>query len=1239
MSKINQVAAVIATLEQGRFQRLSNNYLKKTIGGELHSPGSVEANDKTRKGKPDAYLFAEDGSYVLAEHTTKETREKTSFYAKLEKGLRDCLDFENLGIPKEKIRKIILCCNSSVEPEDREKLNNIAEEYSIALGMVTIDDLSNYYSTAGKVYAKEYLSIPYDTGQILDKEQFLTKYHVKNLSTRLDNELVGRDREYAELVQVLFDHRITMVTGKAGIGKTRLCLAAMDYFLAFNPDFQPYYIFTKSGPITDDLLTYLEPGRPYLIFIDDANRQLENMISILEQLVESETIIKILITVRDYAKDDILEHIGELDFQVYDLYKLSSEVIANIIGAAPFNISKPVVISRIIEISKGNPRLALMAAKVVKDDQDVHLLKDVSMIYDEYYQPTIDENHIFSDPLTLKVLGLIAFFSTMDEYEPFDVNTLACFNISLTAYETTAKALEQLEIIDIYTSICRINEQELSSYFFYLTFIKKQLLSLELLLEKYFETHYWRFKDTILPAINTFGEQLTFAPHKGIFLKHWNKIKTVPLQAVRFMDIFGKYLPEQLLAYVHNHIKQLESNSVEEDFPIRRHKGTTQNKDNVISLLNPLFNPESEHFTNALELLLINVARQPEKMDVITDLLKPLLFPTGEDQENAFKNILAAYELLNERSSISYRNKYIFYYVMENSLLSGSYFSSLYVKKTDKYILTDILLGLRNRFWEELIDNYDQAASLCFDVLMNYLERKHHFEPILLEADKPYVIKLINQHLNPEHFGDSYFVIKYLELLEENSLLDTGTAKLEKKFRSSIYQNYELLNLDRAKYRKLEKQGKSWEEINELNRREIIQAFPVLNLSDFKKIYLTIGQLQAFPYAHLFDLSRGLYMLLECIFDDIELGFQVMEHYLSNGNLVGLNPVYLFNKFYKSGIENTRRLYQLLLAADFKYKETWLERYFDDLPVELIERETITQLLDLYRGIKGPFEVHAAYFIKYEQFMPGTMARLMTILVKKRKDNPKFHYTVSHDFFIKLPMLADASIDLCKKIYYQQEHIKNSFDYDGKQLFFLIGKQPALFAEYVDHIYQSKQAQDGTPRTQLTRIWENENAQQLVYDSVLKIRLYDLVLPSDHFCAIFFSNIKPEYHPDAESVLKRLVRENSNDVKIMNVVLDVCRNNLPALVDELIKEILLVNDNIEHFKKFAFYNNHFGTSSGEIWADLIVRKLTGVYQVITSLPSQYRYYDHQDFLSNKIQNYIDEGNYQRRLQYRGLQFH
>lgn len=1239
MSKYNQVRSEIARMEQGRFQLLANNYLSTIFRGEMHTPGSVEANDKTRTGKPDAYIFTEQGSYILAEHTTKDDSSRNNFFNKLKKDLSDCLDFEAIGIPAEKIDYIIQCCNSSVEPEDRETLRQMAAAHSIGHKMVTLEVLAGHYSTIGKVFARDFMGILYDTGQILDKEQFLERYHMRNISTRLDNALVGRERELEELTQLIHAHQIAVVTGKPGTGKSRLCMAAIDRFLEKNTDYQGYYIFGKEGSITEDLLTYLNPENSYILLIDDANRQLENLITIILELIEKKFSIKIVITVRDYAKEDVLQHIRKLDFQFFPVFRISNETIMAIVSGDPFRISAPPVLSRIAAVSKGNPRMALMAAAVVKDSEDVTLLKDAVTIYDEYFQSVFDEGSIFKQPDTLKVLGLIAFFSSFDPEEAHDQKALEWFDLPKNTFETIAKELERLEVLDAYAGIYKISEQVISGYFFFLAFIREKVLNLELLLTTYFQTHYWRFKETLVSGIITFGEENVLAPNRGLLLSYWSQIKNDQPTAIRFMDAFGVYFPNQLCAYIYEHINSLDPQSQTNSQLIRKHQGNAQGRDNIIDLIRVLLDADYPDFFGAIELLLYYVEQQPDKADVVTDLLKTPLYPAENYDGKRVAVLRAAYQIMERQSRQSYDLRYVFYYTMKHALLSGDYPGSLYQQKDDGlYYLPEELLDLRAIFLKELHNSYQQYPKLVFDILMQYLDEHRQIEQHLLDLDRQAVFQLLEQHMDPEKFADSYLVIKFLDLLEDRGMELEGQAELRLKFCTEKYRIFELLSHRTPKIRELGAKQLSYDEIDELNRTEIIEGLPVTNLQDFIAPFEIVLEIRQSEYRQNFDLAWGMSIWIAHIFSDIELGFEVLSYYMPFDDSVYLNSVPLFHVVYARGAANTERLYQIIAKTEYRNKEFWLDRFFYYTPLAFITDETIQRVYRFYATSKLTSEIYPSHYQNYESYRPGFLEGLMLILTG-RYSKPDFKYKVCHKFFESAPQLLKNNLDLCKTIYQQQEESRSDFDHDGKELLLLVEMDPTFFSQTVDSWYQRRQDSDNISRKMLTGVWKRADASQLVYDSVLRIKDYEGVFASEHFCLMFFNGMQAEHHTLAKEVLERLVKENPDNTKILNTVLDICRNRLAHLQAETISIILTVNPELDIFKELSFYNNHFSTSSGEIWSEVIARQLTEVLKVIVAMPSQFRYFGHRDYLSSRIQIYTDDSNFQRRQRYRGAHYY
>ena len=93
MSKYAAINAELARINDASFQTVCNHFLVTEFGYDLFTPGSVISKDKTKKGKPDAFIRTKEGKYILAEYTTQDntTKTKKAFLKKLEGDLRDVL--------------------------------------------------------------------------------------------------------------------------------------------------------------------------------------------------------------------------------------------------------------------------------------------------------------------------------------------------------------------------------------------------------------------------------------------------------------------------------------------------------------------------------------------------------------------------------------------------------------------------------------------------------------------------------------------------------------------------------------------------------------------------------------------------------------------------------------------------------------------------------------------------------------------------------------------------------------------------------------------------------------------------------------------------------------------------------------------------------------------------------------------------------------------------------------------
>lgn len=121
--KLNEVQQRLSNIDATKFHKMVDIYLNKKYNYSIHSTGTKTGEDKPRKGTPDTLITLDNGKYIFVEYTTQKTNIKNKFV----KDIKKCLEAEKTGISIQKIAKIILACNSSLQANDIETLKKRVE--------------------------------------------------------------------------------------------------------------------------------------------------------------------------------------------------------------------------------------------------------------------------------------------------------------------------------------------------------------------------------------------------------------------------------------------------------------------------------------------------------------------------------------------------------------------------------------------------------------------------------------------------------------------------------------------------------------------------------------------------------------------------------------------------------------------------------------------------------------------------------------------------------------------------------------------------------------------------------------------------------------------------------------------------------------------------------------------------------------------------------------------------------
>lgn len=273
----------------------------------INATGLVIGKEKSKKGTPDNFIPDSD-NYIFNEVTTID---KKQLIEKLKGDISHC--FNQKDIPKDKIVRIILICNQEITTKIQEELNLYKNEINrfTKLEVIGLDALATIIFRDFPSLARE-IGLTIDTGQILEMSEFITQYEKSKFATPLSNTFYNRTDELTKGEQFLNKSDFLLITGQAGVGKTKFSLELAEKFVLGNSDFIVKYIRNNNQLIWEDLKVQLIKNKKYLIVVDDANKLKSNLSSIITFKNEfKDGNIKIVLTVRNYLKNEVEKELKE----------------------------------------------------------------------------------------------------------------------------------------------------------------------------------------------------------------------------------------------------------------------------------------------------------------------------------------------------------------------------------------------------------------------------------------------------------------------------------------------------------------------------------------------------------------------------------------------------------------------------------------------------------------------------------------------------------------------------------------------------------------------------------------------------------------------------------------------------------------------------------------------------------------------------------------------------------------
>jgi len=1187
MSRLQEIEKELSSINETIFQELCDSFLaiRNPNYSAFSRTGSQSGKQKTIKGTPDTFLLLPNGKYIFIEYSTNIT----AGLSKLEDDIKKCIDSTKTGILINQIEEIIICINFNLKSAEIQILANLLSITHIVLTVYTLDSLAIELHLQHRDLTHQYLGLVLDTGQIVSIEKFITEYNrvSKGISTPLDNTFLHRELELKELKKSIYLEDFIILTGAPGIGKTKLALEAITSFLHENSSFLAYCVSYKNHTLLDDLYQYFKLERDYLLFVDDANRidAFSQIIGFFKSSRKGK--LKIIITVRDYAFQDINLLCQEFSPKRIDIFKLSDGQIIDIIEARPFGILNPLFQIEIVRISDGNPRLAIMTALLAKAEQNINALSDVSQLFEKYFSTFIKDDGEFANELNIKCLGLIAFFYTIPyKNKEISVSVLNNFGLEYLEFIDSIDKLDKLELVELQYEHVKIPEQNLSTYFFYKTFIKDNLLSFQILLEKYFDVYSRRFRDCVIPANNTFGHQNVMDKLKPDLQNYWRLIESDDEKAFKFLIMFWYYLRSEALEFVFKKVELLPTIEVLTYEMSYDDSVFSFQKNEILDLLGEFF-IFPDDLKDVLELAFEYVRKSPKHLPELIHKIRDQLTFDDNDEKYSFLRQTILFELLlNGLNKSDELYSKVFFELSKTFLL----FKFHHTKGGRNHSFTyydypipnfNVIQEFRKRIWNALASKFSKYPIDSFILLQNYANATPNSIYEIMEIDIEYVVNIIDEHLSRESFEHCRYVQNQIRLCKHKSIFHPAFLLLSQKFTNSIYELFLKIDWDRQR----DKDYYEFEDYNEyekLKEAEIRKTFVFNSLADIKSFYDVFFLLKNLS-KNDWSYTRTIeYVIDENFLINFELGCKILLFIIENENEIGYVPKSVFKNQLKTE-ENANRIWFIIKSKEFKLKSLWEFSFYDYLSDSLINADYVQALLNTVTNIKDSSLIYFDSFQRFLMFEPN-LFKIILERITEKNETEEIQLQVWSDFFSNHFDKLGDDIKFIERAYLQQDKIQSYFDSEGKGFLNIIMKDPNFLIEYINNIYSRNRIAHTEDYRNMEFVWQVADIEPILKD------VFDLVIEKDpyygileHFCNSFFRNLQGELKEKASKFLLEYCRISSSDPNKMNVIVDIVRHSITELFESILLLFLSLNQNVEVFSEIWWRGN-----GGTYWGDTIL---------------------------------------------------
>lgn len=1190
MSKFIEIQNAIKGLGPGEYQRFCSEYsTKKFEFSNMHDLGSKEGTNKTTKGIPDSYSIDENQKYTLLMYGTVEKKS----IAKLTKDIKDACDEKKTGITKEQIKEIICFhTNTNIKPGDYNKLINLVPGIKITL--IDIDSMSHdiYENYQGIAY--DFLNIPIDTNQISDIKTFIERYDKFSINSPLGLDFIYR-KDKDLIYQNIMNSKMTIISGKPGNGKTKISLEVLKE-LEKKENYIPLCIRINGLNLYNDIKTSIKSDKKYIIFIDDINN-LNGLNSIIDLIITNKNErIKIVATIRDYLLDEVLNKLNAcIEPNIYLLNKMEDSELIDILEKN-YNVINKEWQKKILKISNGNPRLAIMSFIAVRDEK-IKSLNSVYDVFKNYYDNIFKEKNISAREIDiLFYISLLSPISTSNEIVKKFLNDLQIFDIN------EFKKLRDMELIDYFNEdALKICDQNFANYLLYKYLIVDKTIKVSVLLKQL----YPNFINKFINAINMINEQFYNEETLNYIIAEINKVwnEEAYNNDWKFVEYFHNVNPSKALLKIKNKVDSYTKEELPEEI---KYNSNVYLNDSLLSLISDFKN--TDYLKLSFELLLSYLEKRPGLYNEICKSIKDYWLVKQLHPNFALEieiiNIL--YSKYKEETNIKMKD--IFQILLEQSLL---YCLKLefHISEQGKNARTINLITLKLQESENVFlfrkKLFDVVFQLCGENESNYnilLNEQIWF----YDTDQKEILKSDIQYLD-----ENYFIHwKNISIIQGKILylLKSKCEKLEIEVPSSLERYKEcseflIINIF-EKY--------DYDKSNE----ELISYLENKNIESYIKIFQTLSKIEKQNLkVKNWEIHSSLEILFKYLIEkDVSLFKDVFNSYLDE-DCPFVNGLFFIRNILDKDLldnlidniikSNTSKKYYLLTCI--------LNNYCNKKYIFIVKDFIKNQNTD------NKYTLSIVSIIEYSKYNKGLLENYTKEILDQDEFGLYSGYTnaFSDEEYIEVIYNAFANKELLEKLYLKSMECHG--DYEGNLGYLLCINNYDLLNKILE---TNRYDHTGKIKNIIKKIWTHPNHSEIISYNYNKIVNSSLGYLRLHL--LFESDTDKNIKNNQIEWFKNKILEFKNDKEKIYCLFYVIGEKENSLKEELILFLLDNTNNIEVFKNANLFSHSESWSGSRI--PNIEQKIEFIQLLLNKIKEKDNllYIEHINYLNERIENYKQE---------------